>query len=167
MGTSGYFKVSMVMGTNSATEPKLLCKRTGLWAQAEATRPKALQISPSPAVTSALFQSFLTSFLVPLPNSDTSTRQRLRVKQMLMDVVKILKMFNLCQCCHCVNIWCHLQRRVFTSRNSKTQRKKKTPQIKPKGKSVPGTTRCLTFWGSALPVAYCTSSSFVIPDPKL
>lgn len=82
----------------------LLCKRTGLWAQAEATRPEASHISASPPVTSTLFPSFLTSFLVPLPNSDTNTRQRLRVKQMLLDVGKILKMFSLCQCCHCVNI---------------------------------------------------------------
>lgn len=65
---------------------------------------------------------FLSPFLVPLPNSAKNTRQRL--KQMLLDVVKILKMLNLCQGCHYVNIWCHMQRRVFTSRNAKTQRTK-------------------------------------------
>lgn len=145
----------------------LLCKRTGLsGCNLKQPDQKHCTFLPLLLLLPPSSHPFLISFLVPLPDSDTSTKQRLRVKQMLLDVGEILKMLSLCQGCHYVNIWWHMQRKVFTSKNTKTQGKKLS-QIKPKGMSVSGTTKCLTFWGSALPVAYSTSSSFFIPDPKL
>lgn len=87
----------------------LLCKSTGLSGH-NLKQPDQKHCTLLPLLLSLLpyTHPFLTSFFVPFPNSVTNTRQRIRVKQMLLDVIKILKMLNLCPCCHYVSICKHL-----------------------------------------------------------